>query len=258
MKVTLTRLLIALLLLSCALPESLQAVQRRNIRRAAAAAKDTLLAKDSAIQTSRGRAGPGVDTSGSKKLWMGGFGFSDHEIYERAGYVEIGTNLFFSGKTMFAGNKVNTLGLMLGYALPVRVPLVYSAYRAKLFIHGAQLADSSQRKWSSIYAVASNELIVGKSILFRNAPFEPMPFIGVGFNNGIRMSDMPHQGWTGVETHYFTTWDIGIIIKKQLTVKAYHFSLAFCYSYEQAFDLNAHQDDRLTKQRTVISLIYAY
>jgi hypothetical protein len=161
--------------------------------------------------------------------------------------IEIGENIYLQSKTTFVRYIVGGAGFTGGILLPIKVPQVLVYFHAKASFHRAVPNGETE---VMTYITATNELRVGKSILIKNIPFEYIPIVGGGYNNGVIVVRWPDGKLRGWDTHYFWHYMLGLEVRQPFVIKTRLYTLGLCMSYEQALI-----DDEDTKKRLDFSLL---
>lgn len=163
--------------------------------------------------------------------------------------VELGMNTYPAIVPMFNKDTIGIAGLSLGIMVPIRLPYVVSWVRIKATFH-----SSTHNPWKNrTYVTGTNEILVGKPFFIKNLPFEYTPVVGWGFNNGIILWNMWEKGFKGTETHYFSHYNIGLMVRNQYRAWNQVFTGGVMINWESSFF-----DPILVTKRINLSVLLGY
>jgi hypothetical protein len=175
---------------------------------------------------------------------------------EQVGSLEMGMNFMLRNDPRFpheGGRRfhIGNAGFRLGILFPLRFPGIASYYRVRVMFHNATLSDVDTVDYT--YLTGTNELVVGKNFFIRNQPFEYIPLVAVGYNNGIIVEKVLNAGISGREVHYFWFWHIGMMIKRHIEIQNQRMAIGLSVNFERAFVA-----DEDTKRRLSICALFSY
>jgi len=170
-------------------------------------------------------------------------------IRERNLALELGINLFFPSPALFTTDTVDNLGYTMGILFPIYIQHALCWYSVRAIMHGSAAPWEKGR----VYLTGINELLVGKAVYIKKMPFELSPFAGLGFDNGIVISNSSQEGFKGHQVHYFLYASLGAFMRRNATVLRRDLVEGLKISFSSA--LIPNED---TKVRLSISLVIGY
>jgi hypothetical protein len=132
-------------------------------------------------------------------------------IREKGITLELGVNVYPTANPYFYRDDIGNIGLPLGIMVPIRIPYIVSWVRIKAIFHGSHRPGLVNRS----YLTGTNEILIGKPFFIKDLPFEYTPVVGWGFNNALLISNLWAKGFKGTETHYYSHYDVGLLVRNQ-------------------------------------------
>lgn len=136
-------------------------------------------------------------------------------LREQGVSLEIGMNIYPTPRPGYYRDTISIIGLPIGIMVPIRLPYIISWVRIKATFHESRRDPMKNRVW----VTGVNEILIGKPFFIKTLPYEYTPVIGWGFNNGILLTDMWANGFKGNEVHYYSHYNIGLMVRNQYRVK---------------------------------------
>jgi hypothetical protein len=172
-------------------------------------------------------------------------------LREKGISVEIGMNTYPAALPKFYSDTIGVVGLPIGIMVPIRIPYIVSWVRIKAIFHSSTRRSTHIK--TETYVTGTNEILVGKPFFIKNLPYEYTPVIGWGFNNGIILWNIWEKGFKGSETHYYSHYDLGLMVRNQYRVRDQVITGGVMLNWESSFF-----DPINVTKRINLSLILGY
>jgi hypothetical protein len=158
-----------------------------------------------------------------------------YRTLDKLGTVELGLRFLPTTHGVFTNYRVATTGWQLGINLPIKARYFLLYAKARASFHGARHRTDP---WVfKTYIDATNEVMVGKPITYNKEPYEAYPYIGLGFNNGVIVSNYAEEGFRGHDTHYYWHYSLGCMLRRVLYNDNFRYAMGIVISFESAFAL---------------------
>jgi hypothetical protein len=152
-------------------------------------------------------------------------------LREKGISLEIGMNIFPTAHPSYYRDSIGIIGLPIGIMVPIRLPYIVSWVRIKASFHPSNRQPKKNRSW----VTGTNEILIGKPFFIKKLPFEYTPVIGWGFNNGILLTDLWSNGFKGTEVHYYSHYNIGLMVRNQYRIKNQVITGGVMVNWESSF-----------------------